>query len=242
MAEEDVALLAVKIKADGIEVLDVVDSKYKNLGTTLAKGKARTEGAAEAMEKLRKISEKSAKSTQNNSVKNIESLMIMEAATSGINQLISARYKDIDAQLASGEITQEEAEELRKSVKQQERYSSSLEKTIAVMRLYKVAQFAAAAAVNVYTAATMKNTKAILLNTAALLANPFVLFAMTLVSVGLILKGVSKEFGFLSDQMEALGRVMKPVTDGFESFVEIIDAIVGTDIQNNRLFEAIITE
>ena len=36
MAEEDVALLAVRIKADGIEVLDVVDSKYKNLGSLMA--------------------------------------------------------------------------------------------------------------------------------------------------------------------------------------------------------------
>ena len=88
----------------------------------------------------------------------------------------------------------------------------------------------------------LKNTKAILLNTAALLANPFVMFAMTLIGVGLILKGVSKEIGVLSDQMEALGRIMKPVTDGFESFVEVLDAIIGTDIQNNRLFEAIITE
>jgi len=242
MAEEDVLLLSARMTAEGFEVIDVIDAKYKSLGNTMQKGKKRAEGTEQALKDLNKQIEKNTKTTENSSVKNIESLMIMEAATSGINQLISARYKDIDAQLASGEITQEEAEELRKSVKQQERYSSSLEKTIAVMRLYKVAQFAAAAAVNVYTAATMKNTKAILVNTAALLANPFVLFAMTLVSVGLILKGVSKEFGFLSDQMEALGRVMKPVTDGFESFVEIIDAIVGTDIQNNRLFEAIITE
>ena len=242
MAEEDVLLLSARIKADGIEVLDVIDTKYEKLGKTLQKGKARTEGHAEALEKLRKAQQQTSQSTQENSVKNIESLMIMEAATSGINQLISARYKDIDAQLASGEITQEEAEELRKSVKEQERYSSSLEKTIGIMRLYKVAQFAAAAAVNVFRAATLKNTKAILLNTAALLANPFVMFAMTLIGVGLILKGVSKEFGFLSDQMEALGRIMKPVTDGFESFVEVLDAIIGTDIQNNRLFEAIITE
>ena len=242
MAEEDVALLAVRIKADGIEVLDVVDTKYTKLGATMQKGKARTEGHAEAMDKLRKVSEKSAKSTQNNSVKNIESLMIMEAATSATNQLISARYKEIDSKLASGEITAEEAEELRKSVKQQEKYSSALEKTIAMLRFYKVAQFAAAAAVNVYTAATIKNTKAVAANTAVLLANPFVFVTLGLVGLAMILKGVSKEFGFLADQLEFVGEKLKPVTESIDALVEGLDTVIGTDIANNKIFEALITE
>tara|TARA_R100000278_G_scaffold15158_1_gene15694 strand:- start:256 stop:984 length:729 start_codon:yes stop_codon:yes gene_type:complete len=242
MAEEDVALAAIRIKADGIEVLDIVDSKYKNLGSTMAKGKKRAEGNAEAMEKLRKISEKSAKSTQNNSVKNIESLMIMEAATSATNQLISARYKEIDSKLASGEITAEEAEELRKSVKQQEKYSSALEKTIAMLRFYKVAQYAAAAAVNVYTAATIKNTKAVAANTAALLANPFVFVTLGLVGLAMVLKGASKEFGLLADQLEFVGEKLKPVTESIDALVEGLDTVIGTDIANNKIFEALITE
>tara|TARA_R100000664_G_C2690518_1_gene94826 strand:- start:233 stop:739 length:507 start_codon:yes stop_codon:yes gene_type:complete len=168
--------------------------------------------------------------------------MIMEAATSATNQLISARYKEIDSKLASGEITAEEAEELRKSVKQQEKYSSALEKTIAMLRFYKVAQFAAAAAVNVYTAATIKNTKAVAANTAVLLANPFVFVTLGLVGLAMILKGVSKEFGFLADQLEFVGEKLKPVTESIDALVEGLDTVIGTDIANNKIFEALITE
>jgi len=242
MAEEDVALLAVRIKADGIEVLDVVDSKYKNLGSTMAKGKKRAEGNAEAMEKLRKISEKSAKSTQNNSVKNIESLMIMEAATSATNQLISARYKEIDSKLASGEITDEEAEKLRKEVKQQEKYSSALEKTIAMLRFYKVAQYAAAAAQTVFTKATQGGTAAIKLQTAAMLKNPFIRFAVLVLGLTYTIAKLNREFGFLSDQLQALDRKLDPVTRKFEAILDSIESITGFDIQNNRIFEAFLVE
>jgi hypothetical protein len=240
MAEEDVLLLSARMTAEGFEVLEVIDAKYEKLGKTFAKGKKRAEGTEEALGKLNKQIEKNTKTTENSSVKNIESLMIMEAATSGLNQLISARYKDIDAQFASGEITQEEAEELRKAVKQQEKYSSSLERTIGILRLVKVAQFAAVAAMNLYTAATWKNTKAVATNTLVMLANPWVLATLALVNLGLALKVASKEFGFLSDQMEALGETFKPVTESIESMVEALDSIIGTDIANNKIFEALI--
>ena len=225
MAEEDIMLTTLKVTAKGVQVLDVVDAKYKNLGTTMAKGKARTEGHAEAMKKLRQASEKSAKSTQNNSVKNIESLMIMEAATSATNQLISARYKEIDSKLASGEITAEEAEELRKSVKQQEKYSSALEKTIAMLRFYKVAQYAAAAAQTVFTKATQGGTAAIKLQTAAMLKNPFIRFAVLVLGVTYTIAKLNREFGFLSDQLQALDRKLDPVTRKFEAILDSIEAI-----------------
>jgi len=242
MAETDVMLTALRFTAEGIEVVDIIDAKFTSLGSTMQKGKKRAEGIEEALKDLNKQIEKNSKKTQENSVKNIETLMIMEAATSGINQLISARYKEIDAQLAAGEITQEEAEELRKAVKQQEKYSSALEKTIAIMRLYKVAQFAAAAAVNVYTAATVKNTKAIAANTAVMLANPFVFITLGLIGLALVLKGVSKEFGILSDELEEVGKKLEPVTNSIERLVEGLDTIIGTDIANNKIFEALITE
>jgi|TARA_R100000479_G_scaffold3393_1_gene1733 hypothetical protein len=242
MAEEDVALLAVRIKADGIEVLDVVDTKYTKLGATMQKGKARTEGHAEAMDKLRKASEKSAKSTQNNSVKNIESLMIMEAATSATNQLISARYKEIDSKLASGEITEEEAEKLRKEVKQQEKYSSALEKTIAMLRFYKVAQYAAAAAQTVFTKATQGGTAAIKLQTAAMLKNPFIKFAVLVLGAALALAHAGREIESFNDKLMALDRKLDPVTRKFEALIEGIEAITGFDIQNNRIFEAFLVE
>ena len=240
MAEEDVLLLSARMTAEGFEVLEVIDAKYEKLGKTFAKGKKRAEGTEEALNDLNKQIEKNTKTTENSSVKNIESLMIMEAAASGLNQLISARYKDIDAQLASGEITQEEAEELRKAVKQQEKYSSTLERTIGILRLVKVAQFAAVAAMNLYTAATWKNTKAIATNTLVMLANPWVFTTMMLVALGVALKGASQEFGILSDQMEAIGEKFKPVTESIESMVEALDSIIGTDIANNKIFEALI--
>lgn len=240
MAEADVMLAAIKVSVNGIQEVEVLDKKYASLGNTFQKGQKRAEGAADATKKLNQQIEKNTKTTENSSVKNIESLMIMEAATSGLNQLISARYKDIDAQLASGEITQEEAEELRKAVKQQEKYSSTLERTIGILRLVKVAQFAAVAAMNLYTAATWKNTKAVAMNTLVMLANPWVMATLALVGLGVALKGASKEFGFLSDQMEALGETFKPVTESIESMVEALDSIIGTDIANNKIFEALI--
>ena len=51
-------LSVIKIKADGIQIIDVVDTKYEKLGTTMAKGKKRTEGHAKAMQDLKTISEK----------------------------------------------------------------------------------------------------------------------------------------------------------------------------------------
>tara|TARA_X000001382_G_scaffold30976_1_gene19929 strand:+ start:1026 stop:1754 length:729 start_codon:yes stop_codon:yes gene_type:complete len=242
MAEEDLQLSVLKLTADGVEVIDVVDAKFTKLGSTMAKGKARAEGSEKALKELQKQMEKNTKTTTDNSVKNIESLMVLEAATSGINQLISARYKEIDAQLASGEITQEEAEELRKSVKQQEKYSSSLEKGIAMMRLYKVAQFAMAGAQKVATAATVGGTTAIKANTAALLKNPLIRFTVVVFSVAAAIAYANREFGFLSDQIEELDRRLEPVTRRFEALIEGIESITGFDIQNNRIFEALLTE
>ena len=242
MAEEDIALAVIKTKAEGIEIIDVIDKKYTSLGSTMQKGQKRAEGTKEALEELNQQLNKNSKSTADASVKNIESLMIMEAATSGINQLISARYKDSDAQLASGEITQEEAEELRKSVKQQEKYSSSLEKTIAIMRLYKVAQFAGAAAVNLATAATNINTVAVKANTKALLKNPWVVVAVVLLAVLAYTAKLNRDIGFMADQFDFLNKKLKPVNDSFERFIEGIETITGFDIQNNRLWEAFLTD
>ena len=242
MAEEDLQLSVLKLTADGVEVIDVIDAKFTKLGETMRKGKARAEGSEEALKDLQKQMEKNNKTTTNNSVKNIESLMVLEAATSGINQLISARYKEIDAQLASGEITQEEAENLRKSVKQQEKYSSSLEKGIAMMRLYKVAQFAMAGAQKVATAATVGGTTAIKANTAALLKNPLIRFTVVVFAVAASIAYANREFGFLSDQIQELDRRLEPVTRRFESLIESIESITGFDIQNNRIFEALLTE
>ena len=242
MAEEDVMLAAIKVSVDGIQEVEVLDKKYVSLGNTFQKGQKRAEGAADATKKLNQQIKQNTKTTTDNSVKNIESLMIMEAATSGINQLISARYKEIDSQLASGEITQEEAEKLRQSVKEQEKYSSALEKTIAFMRLYKVAQFAGAAAMGLVTKATNLNTVAVKANTKAMMKNPWIAFLVVWISLTLVLAKLNRDFGFLGDQLDYLNKKLKPVTDSFEKFLDGLEAVTGFDITNNRIFEALLTE
>tara|TARA_R110002074_G_scaffold401889_1_gene602117 strand:+ start:433 stop:1161 length:729 start_codon:yes stop_codon:yes gene_type:complete len=242
MAEEDIALATIRTKAEGIEIIDVVDAKYEKLGKTFAKGEKRAEGTEQALKDLQKQLDKNSKSTADASVKNIESLMIMEAATSGINQLISARYKEIDSQLASGKITQEEAEQLRKNVKQQEKYSSTLEKSIAIMRLYKVAQFMMAAAQSAFTAATVGGTAAVKLNTKALLANPVIRFVVIWLSLTAALVAVNREFGFLQKQLDAVEEKLRPITNSIDRLIEGIETVTGFDIQNNRLFGALLTE
>jgi DNA anti-recombination protein RmuC len=61
-----------------------------------------------------------------------------------------------------------------------------------------------------------------------------------LLSLAVMLKGASQEFGIFSDQMEAVGEKLKPVSESIESMVEALDSIIGTDISNNKIFEALI--
>ena len=119
MAERDVMLVAIEMDASGaIKSTEVLDKKFTSLGATFQKGQKRAEGAAQAQAKLDTSIKKTTKSTVEANVSSLSKLAAMEALTSASNQLISAQYKRIDAALAEGKISAEEAEIQRKNIKQ----------------------------------------------------------------------------------------------------------------------------
>lgn len=223
MAESDMMLSVIKITADGIQIIDVVDTKYEKLGTTMAKGKKRTEGHAKAMQDLKTISEKNAKSTMNDNVQTIAKLQVMEAATSGLNQLISAQYKRIDADLASGKITAEEAEERRKAIKQQEKYTGILESAIAISRLYTVAQVVGAAVTAKLTTATNANTAAVAANNAVVKASPWFKFLTIGLAIIGVLMAMEAKFNGVTRGIQRLNKELEKIIDAFNTFRKLDD-------------------
>ena len=210
MAERDVMLVAIEFDASGaIQQTEVLDTKFDKLGNTLRKGKERAEGAAQAQTKLDQSIKNSTKSTVESNVATISKLAAMEAATSGLNQLISAQYKRIDADLAAGEISAEEAEERRKAIKQQEKYTGILESVIAIARLATVGQMIYNAVIAQGTVATNANTAALNANRIAMMANPWTAIAVILVSVIAYVGVMSGEFKKLTD-------ITKPLVHIFE--------------------------
>ena len=242
MAETDIMLTALRFTADGIEILDVVDTKYTKLGATMAKGSERAEGQAEAMERLQKVSEKSAKSTTANSVKNIEFLAVTEAVTSAANQLVSSQYKRIDAELAAGEITEEQAAKERQRWKARETFNASLEKWIALIRLAKVAQIGYTAAIAASTTVTKANTKAVIANTAALLKNPYVILAITIMALVIWLAKLAEEGKVLAKQFDWLAEKTQGLNDSLMGFLELVEDIIGVEFTESSWFDALTYE
>ena len=224
MAEADKMLIAVEFDASGaIKDATVLDTKFDKLGNTLRKGEKRAEGAAAAQKKLDKSIQGTTKSTTDNNVATIAKLQVMEAATSGLNQLISAQYKRIDADLAAGKITAEEAEELRKKVKQHEKLTGILETGIAMARLYTVAQVIGTAVMHKSTAATELNTKAVAKNNAVVATNPWIAIAVGLASVIAMLYIFERETGKITDGVRALNKELKDLVQFFVELGGIAD-------------------
>ena len=216
MAERDVMSVAIVFDADGaIKKAQVLDTKFESLGASMQKGKARTEGLADAQKKLDTAMQKTTTSTVESNVASISKLAAMEAATSGLNQLISAQYKRIDADLAAGKISAEEAEQRRKAIKQQEKYTGMLETVIAVARLATVGQMIYNAVIAQGTVATKANTKAVKTNTAALMANPWVAIAVALVSVIAMLVIFDRETGKVTDSIKYLNEGLRETVKWF---------------------------
>ena len=107
MAEADVMLAVIKVDVQGVQEVEVLDRKYTSLGSTMQKGQKRAEGAKDAQKKLTTAIKEGGDQQTKANVQTIANLALMEAATSGLNQLISAQYKRIDADLASGKISAE---------------------------------------------------------------------------------------------------------------------------------------
>ena len=214
MAERDVMLVGIEFEADGaIKTATVLDTKFDKLGNTMRKGEERSEGLVDAQTKLDDSIKKSTKSTVESNVATISKLAAMEAATSGLNQLISAQYKRIDADLAAGKISAEEAEERRKAIKQQEKYTGLLESVIAVARLATVGQMIYNAVIAQGTVATNANTAALNANRMAMMLNPWTAIAVVLVSVIAYVSVMSGEFKKLTDITKPLVHIFQSLGD-----------------------------
>ena len=224
MAERDVMLVAIEMDASGaIKDTEVLDRKFTSLGSTFQKGQKRAEGAEKAQKKLTKSIKEGGNATAKANVQTITNLALMEAATSGLNQGISAQYKSIDAKLASGKITEEEAEKERKVWKARERHTARLETAIAVLRLWTVTKAIATTVTVRFTAATDANTTAVNANTAAMLKNPWVAVAVGIAAVLYGLYIFNKETGKVTDMVEGLNKALRDLIETFTSLGGLLD-------------------
>lgn len=216
-AETYKMLAVIEMDAKGaIKDTEALDAKFTSLGATFQKGQKRMEGAKDAQDKLNDSIKRGGKSTTDANVSTITNLALMEAATSGLNQLISAQYKRIDADLAAGKITAEEAEQRRKQIKQQEKYTGILETSIAIVRLATVAQALYAAATNVTTASIKAQTIAVLTLNGALLANPIVMVVVGAAALAAMLLLLETRFGLVTKGVEVANEAFKQLIDYVE--------------------------
>ena len=184
MAEEDVLLVAVRMDAKGaITDTEVLDNKFKNLSTTFRNSKEPMVGAEQSQKKLNKAIKEGQKETKDANVANISAMLALEGLTSGLNQSISARYKQIDADLAAGKITAEQAEAKRKEVKQQEFVTGSLEQYIAVARLAIATNALLTAARGLDVKATIAQIKANKILTFVMKQNPAVRILLVILAL-----------------------------------------------------------
>jgi hypothetical protein len=245
MAENSVMLVAIEMDARGaIQSTQVLDSKFTSLGATLQKGQQRMEGAEKAQNKLNSSIQQGSKNTIEGNVALIGRLAAFEALTSGLNQLISAQYKRIDADLAAGKISAEEAEKERKRVKQYEKITGSLETLIAISRLYTVAEMIATAVKIKLTAATEANTAAVVKNNAALAMNPWVAFAVTLAAIiaafvvfGKGIDNTTSRVRLLTDAIAGLREAWSSLLELANPFDNILEseAWVGKNRMNSQM-------
>ena len=227
MAESDKMLIAVEFDANGaIKQAEILDTKFTKLGATLQKGKARTEGMTAAQDKLTNAQKRGVKSTTEQNVSSIAKLAALEATTSALNQGISARYKQIDADVASGKISAEEGERLRKKWKQYEKVTGSLEILIAAERLRTVGLMFMTAMSAKATAATNANTTATNRNTLALLKNPYVLLAMLLALVVIQLAVFWTKSGAVRRRLEDLGEIVDKVANSWNNFKDAVKGVI----------------
>jgi len=240
MAEADVMLAVIKVDVEGVQEVEVLDRKYTSLGSTMQKGQKRAEGAKDAQKKLTKAIKEGGEQQTKANVQTITNLALMEAATSGLNQGISAQYKSIDAKLAAGKITEEEAEKERRAWKERERHTARLETAIAVMRLVTVAKALATAVTNKLTTATNINTVAVKANTKAMLANPWVRIVVIAAVLTMAIVKLNKETGFLGAQFDYLNKKVEPLARILDNFGESLRNLLTIDVSGSKLWSGIV--
>lgn len=222
MAEEDVLLVAVKMDADGaISDTQILDTKFKNLSTTFRNSKKPIEDVEKQQKKLNKALKEGQKATTDANVANISTMLALEGMTSGLNQFISSKYKRIEADLAAGKISQEEAEAQRKQVKQQELYTSTLEKYIAIGRIVAATDALMTAMKMSNVRATIAQIKANRILNFVLRQNPLVKLIIVITAAVLIYKKFGDEIHRLKDGFVMFGKVIKEI-------VELFGKLLGT--------------
>jgi len=220
MAERDVMLVAIEMDAKGaITQTEILDKNFKTLSQTFRKGTQDAEKLNTVMAKQVKVSKQDIKSQTDRNVSYISGLAALEATTSGLNQLISAEYKKIDADLAAGKITAEEAEKERKAIKQKEYYTGRLEQLIAVMRLLTVTHMVYTGVVGMMTTATTASTVAVTANTVAWYANPM-FWAIAGITIAIL--GFVAALAMVMDNLRILERALKRVNDEWAKFFDFI--------------------
>tara|TARA_R110000744_G_scaffold352963_4_gene459243 strand:- start:438 stop:1190 length:753 start_codon:yes stop_codon:yes gene_type:complete len=231
MAENQVMLVAIEMDAKGaIQSTEVLDAKFTSLGATFAKGQKRAEGAAAGQKKLNKQIKTGTKSTTEANVANISFLAATEAITSATNQYISSKYKSIDADLASGKITQEEAEQKRNAVKQQEKYTGALERGIAIVRFGTAAGMIFNAVQGMTIAGLKAQTISVLTLNGALYANPIVLVVVAAVALAAILIVLEQKFGLVTKGVDEANRQFEKLMNWVDGARDSIMGL-GDDIQ-----------
>tara|TARA_R100001510_G_scaffold52877_1_gene53970 strand:+ start:1810 stop:2565 length:756 start_codon:yes stop_codon:yes gene_type:complete len=223
MAEEDVLLVAVKMDADGaITDTELLDNKFKNLSTTFRNSKKPMEGAEQSQKKLNKAIKEGQKETKDANVANISAMLALEGLTSGLNQSISARYKQIDADLAAGKITAEQAEAKRKEVKQQEFITGSLEQYIAVARLAIATNALLTAARGLDVKATIAQIKANKILTFVMKQNPAVRILLVILALAAAFYVLESRLGLLTTTFRLFSMALAEIRDIFMSIVDLI--------------------
>ena len=230
-AETYKMMAVIEMDAKGaIKDTEVLDAKFTSLGASMQKGQKRAEGAKQAQDKLNTSIQRGGKSTTEANVQTIKSLALMEAATSGLNQWISAQYKKIDADLVAGKISQEEAEAERRAIKQKEALTGRLEEVIAISRLATVAQ-ALYAAANWNTVASLKaNTIAVLTLNGALWANPLLWVVVATIALTVAMIYLEKKLGLVTKTVEAANAAFEKLQQMADGAKDSILGL-GDDIQ-----------
>jgi ribosomal protein S13 len=199
MAEEDVLLVAVKMDADGaITDTELLDNKFKSLSKTFRNSKEPMVGAEQSQKKLNKAIKEGQKETKDANVANISAMLALEGLTSGLNQSISARYKQIDADLAAGKLSEEQAEAKRKEIKQQEFITGSLEQYIAVARLAIATNALLTAARGLDVKATIAQIKANKILTFVMKQNPAVKILIVILALAAAFYVLETRLGLLT--------------------------------------------
>ena len=232
MAGEDTFKMMAVIEMDAkgaIKDTQVLDAEFTSLGATMQKGEKRMKGAKDAQDKLNTSIKEGSDQQIKANVSTITNLALMEAATSGLNQFISAKYKRIDADLAAGKISAEEAEAQRKTIKQQEKYTGMLEQGIAIMRLATVVNMGYAAVTSITTAGVKANTIAVLTLNGALYANPLMWIVGAVLILITVLALLELKFGLVTTAVEkgsaAFDKLMDKLNGAKDAIFGLDDAV-----------------